>query len=44
MIGLSHNLIVVFHNNDYLLEHSKKRIKILKKEGHDISIKDDVDF
>jgi hypothetical protein len=34
----------VFHNNDYLLEHSKKRIKILKKEGHDISIKDDVDF
>jgi superfamily II DNA or RNA helicase len=34
----------VFHNNDYLLEHSKKRIKILKKEGHDISIKEDVDF
>jgi superfamily II DNA or RNA helicase len=34
----------VFHNNDYLLEHSKKRIKILKKEGHEIIIKDDIDF
>ena len=30
----------VFYNNDYLLEHSKKRIKILKKEGHEIVIKD----
>lgn len=34
----------VFHNNDYLLEHSKKRIKILKKEGHEIAIKEDIDF
>lgn len=34
----------VFHNNEYLLEHSKKRIKILKKEGHEIVIKDDLDF
>lgn len=28
----------IFYNNDYLLEHSKKRIKILKKEGHEIII------
>lgn len=34
----------VFFNNEYLLEHSKKRIKILKKENHDILIKDNVDF
>jgi superfamily II DNA or RNA helicase len=34
----------LFHNNDYLLEHSKKRIKILKKEGHEIVIKDEIDF
>jgi len=34
----------VFHNNEYLLEHSKKRIKILKKEKHEIIIKDDIDF
>jgi superfamily II DNA or RNA helicase len=31
----------VFHNNEYLMEHSKKRIKILKKEGHDIEVKDE---
>ena len=30
----------IFYNNDYLLEHSKKRIKILKKEGHEIVIID----
>lgn len=34
----------VFHNNEYLLEHSKKRIKILKKENHEIIIKDELDF
>lgn len=34
----------VFHNNEYLLEHSKKRIKILKKEKHEIIIKDHIDF
>ena len=34
----------VFHNNEYLLEHSKKRIKILQKEGHEIRIKDRTDF
>ena len=34
----------VFHNNDYLFEHSKKRMKILKKEGHEIIIKDEIDF
>jgi len=30
----------IFHNNEYLLEHSKKRIKILKNEGHEIIIKE----
>lgn len=34
----------VFHINDYLLKHSKKRIRILKKEGHEVIIKDEVDF
>jgi superfamily II DNA or RNA helicase len=30
----------VFENNEYLLEHSKKRIKILKGEGHEISVEE----
>jgi superfamily II DNA or RNA helicase len=30
----------IFYNNEYLLEHSKKRIKILEKEGHEIIIED----
>lgn len=30
----------VFHNNEYLLEHSKKRIKILKGEGHEVIVLD----
>lgn len=34
----------VFNINDYLLEHSKKRIKILKKEGHEVEIKEQLDF
>jgi superfamily II DNA or RNA helicase len=34
----------IFYNNEYLLEHSKKRIKILKKENHEIIIKDQIDF
>jgi len=34
----------VFHNNEYLLEHSRKRVKILNNEGHEIRIKDQTDF
>jgi superfamily II DNA or RNA helicase len=34
----------IFEINDYLYEHSSKRIKIIKKEGHDIEIKQEVDF
>ena len=34
----------VFHNNEYLLEHSKKRIKILKGEGHEIIVKEGLDI
>jgi len=30
----------IFYNNEYLLNHSKKRIKILQKEGHEIMIKE----
>lgn len=33
----------VLKMNEYLLKHSNKRIKILKKEGHEVSIQD-VDF
>lgn len=32
----------LFFNNEYLLEHSKKRIKILEKEGHEIIIKENL--
>lgn len=32
----------MFYNNKYLLNHSKKRISILEKEGHKITIKKDV--
>jgi superfamily II DNA or RNA helicase len=31
----------LFENNDYLLEHSRKRIKILKGEGHEVTIKEE---
>jgi superfamily II DNA or RNA helicase len=33
-----------FYINDYLEDHSKKRIKILKKENHEVIIKDTIDF
>jgi len=34
----------IFDINPYLLKHSKKRIKILKQEGHNIEIKNNIDF
>lgn len=34
----------VFNINPYLLEHSNKRIKILKEQGHKITIKEQIDF
>lgn len=34
----------IFNINDYLLDHSKKRIEIMKKEGHEVVIKKEVDF
>jgi superfamily II DNA or RNA helicase len=34
----------IFKINDYLLTHSKKRIKILKQEGHEVIVKDKIDF
>jgi len=34
----------VFNINDYLLGHSKKRIKILEKEGHEVIVKEEIDF
>lgn len=30
----------IFYNSEYLLKHSKKRIKILTKEGHQVEMKD----
>jgi hypothetical protein len=30
----------VFEINDYLEDHSNKRIEILKKEGHNVEIKE----
>lgn len=34
----------LFKINDYLEDHSKKRIEILKKEGHEVVVKEDIDF
>jgi len=33
----------LFEINDYLQDHSKKRIKILTDEGHEVKIKE-IDF
>jgi superfamily II DNA or RNA helicase len=33
-----------FHNNDYLEKHSKKRIAVLKKEGHNVKVLDELDI
>lgn len=34
----------LFNINPYLLEHSRKRIRILKDQGHTVTIKDKIDF
>jgi superfamily II DNA or RNA helicase len=34
----------LFNINPYLLEHSQKRIRILKEQGHTVTIKDKIDF
>jgi superfamily II DNA or RNA helicase len=34
----------VFEINDYLFDHSRKRIRILTEEGHDVEVKDEIDF
>tara|TARA_Y100000034_G_scaffold136971_1_gene217757 strand:+ start:1057 stop:2472 length:1416 start_codon:yes stop_codon:yes gene_type:complete len=34
----------IFNINDYLLMHSRKRMRILKKEGHKVIIKEKFDF
>lgn len=34
----------MFFNNDYLLDHSNKRVRILEDEGHEVIIHDQVDF
>jgi superfamily II DNA or RNA helicase len=34
----------LFNINDYLLDHSKKRIKILKEQGHEVIVKETIDF
>ena len=30
----------IFYNNQYLLNHSRKRLKILQKEGHDVKVEE----
>ena len=34
----------IFNTNPYLLDHSEKRIKILRKEGHDVKIEPEISF
>jgi superfamily II DNA or RNA helicase len=34
----------VFYNNEYLMNHSRKRMAILKREGHEVVIKNETDF
>lgn len=34
----------LFKINDYLEDHSKKRIKILKEQGHSVVVKESIDF
>ena len=34
----------IFNINEYLLDHSRKRIKILKKQNHEVIIKETIDF
>ena len=34
----------IFNINDYLYKHSKNRIRVLKEEGHNVVIKDSLDF
>lgn len=34
----------IFKINDYLYRHSLKRVKILEGEGHQVTIKDEIDF
>lgn len=34
----------VFNINDYLYKHSKNRIKTLTDEGHNVTVKDEIDF
>lgn len=34
----------LFHTNDYLTNHSYRRIKVLREEGHEVEVKDEIDF
>lgn len=34
----------LFNINEYLLEHSRKRIRILKEQGHEVIVKETIDF
>jgi superfamily II DNA or RNA helicase len=34
----------VYEINDYLFDHSRRRIKILTEEGHDVEVKEEIDF
>ena len=34
----------LFFINDYLLEHSRKRVRILKQQGHEVIVREDLEF
>lgn len=34
----------LFKNNDYLRHHSEWRMEVLEKEGHSVTLKDEIDF
>jgi superfamily II DNA or RNA helicase len=34
----------LFHNNDYLKDHSEWRVEVLRKEGHDVTVLDTINF
>lgn len=34
----------MFFINEYLEKHSKKRVRVLRKEGHDVTVKESLDF
>ena len=34
----------IFNTNDYLLKHSLTRVNVVAEEGHEVIMKEDIDF